>query len=281
VGPVGDGGPLLSGSGTVRRPVAEVTGWLPAADELRAFEGIRLGDEDAFRSIAVPLQADLRRLARLYVPADRVDGVVAHSWATALAGHEMFRWQTPLATWVAGITAAHGRADLAAHPRAPALDPPTSRRPLTPAGPDDWSDLPWSARWAGVGARVADALDALPVAGREVVHGTDEAGWPDRRVCDVFGLTAATHAARLGDAHGRLHAAVAAHLGAATAADDSRRAVQVRAIRGWLGRRPAASPDGTLDPVMLEMFRRWAASRDRRWSRLVRRAGLTRPRSTS
>jgi DNA-directed RNA polymerase specialized sigma24 family protein len=265
----------------VRRPVAEVTGWLPAADELRAFEGIRLGDEDAFRSLAAPLQPDLRRLARLYVAPDRVDEVVRRSWATALAGHEMFRWQTPLATWVAGFTVATGRADLAAHPRATAVDPSTSRRPLTPAGPDDWADLPWSARWAGVGERRAAALDALPIAEREVVHGSDEERWPDRRVCDVFGLTAATHAALLGDAHGRLHAAIAAHLGTASAGDGRRRAEQVRAIRRWLGQRPATPPDGTLDPATLEVFRRWAASRDRRWSRLVRRVGLARRRSTS
>jgi DNA-directed RNA polymerase specialized sigma24 family protein len=249
--------------------------------ELDAFEGIRLGDEDAFRAIAVPLQPHLRRLARLYVAPDQLDEVVRRSWATALAGHEMFRWQTPLATWIAGFTVAHGRADLAAHPRALALAPPTSRRPLTPAGPDDWSDLPWSARWAGVGTRLADALDALPIAGREVVHGSDEERWPDRRVCDVFGLTAATHAALLGDAHHRLHAAVAVHLGTAAATDVSRRTDQVRAIRRWLGQRPAPSTDGTLDPATLAVFRRWAASRDRRWSRLVRRVGLVRRRSRS
>jgi RNA polymerase sigma-70 factor, ECF subfamily len=262
-------------------PVAEVTGWLPAAEELRAFEGIRLGDEGAFRAIAVPLQPDLRRLARLYVAPDRVDEVVRRSWGTALAGHEMFRWQTPLATWVAGFTVATGRADRAAHPPTPALGPSTSRRSLTPAGPADWSDLPWSARWSGVGQRRAAALDALPIAEREVVHGSDEERWPDRRVCEVLGITAATHAALLGDAHGRLHAAIAAHLGTATGTADSRRAEQVRAIRRWLGQRPASSPDGTLDPATLEVFRRWAASRDRRWSRLVRRVGLARRRSRS
>lgn len=252
-----------------------MTGWLPAAQELRAFEGIRLGDEDAFRSIAAPLQPDLRRLAALYVPSDRVDEVVRRSWATALAGHEMFRWQTPLATWVAGFTAATGRADRTAHPRPlPATSVrPTSRPHLLPtAGPEDWSDLPWSARWAGVGAQLSVALEALPIAAREVVHGSDEEGWPDRRVCDVFGLTAATHAALLATAHGRIHDAVAAHLDA-TAPDDAHRHDRLRAITRWLADRPTSPPDVPLDRGTVEVFRRWAATRDRRWSRLVRHAG--------
>jgi DNA-directed RNA polymerase specialized sigma24 family protein len=255
-----------------------VTGWLPAAVELRAFEGIRLGDEDAFRSLAAPLQPDLRRLAALYVPGDRIDEVVRRSWATALAGHEMFRWQTPLATWVAGFTTATGRAASSAHTRGPTHErltsPPATSR--APTGPDDWSDLPWSARWVGVGARLAIALDALPIAGREVVHGSDEERWPDRRVCDVFGLTAATHASLLASAHGRLHDAVATHLDATMAVDH--RHDRIRAIVRWLGDRPAASTDGPIDPGTVAVFRRWAAGRDRRWSRLVPRAGWTRSR---
>jgi DNA-directed RNA polymerase specialized sigma24 family protein len=266
----------------VRPPVAEVTGWLPAADELRAFEGIRLGDEDAFRSIAVPLQPDLRRLAALYVAPSRIDEVVRRSWATALAGHEMFRWQTPLATWVAGFAVATGRAGLAAHPRSPVLRPPTSRPALVPGGPDDWSDLPWSARWVGVGERLSAALDALPVAEREVVHGSDEDRWPDRRVCEVFGITAATHAALLASAHGRLHDAVAAHVGAAPGPAAAHRDDRTHAIRRWLGARPAGgAPDAPLDPGTVEVFRRWAASRDRRWWRLVRRAGRVSRRSAA
>jgi hypothetical protein len=179
---------------------------------------------------------------------------------------------------VAGFTAATGRAHRAAHPRPPppsSMPPPTSR---SPTGPDDWSDLPWSARWVGVGARLAIALDALPIAGREVVHGSDEERWPDRRVCDVFGLTAATHASLLASAHGRLHDAVAAHL-ADTPLDHERRDDRVDALRRWLGQRPGTPRDGSLDPGTVAVFRRWAAGRDRRWSRIVRRAGLARPTS--
>lgn len=54
-----------------------MTAWFSAAAELDAYEGIRRGDEDAFRAVAEPLQPTLRRLASLYVDSEtHADAVV-------------------------------------------------------------------------------------------------------------------------------------------------------------------------------------------------------------
>jgi DNA-directed RNA polymerase specialized sigma24 family protein len=257
------------GAGAGRGPVAEVTGWLPAAEELRAFEGIHLGDEDAFRAVAAPLQPHLRRLAALHVAGPHVDEVVRRSWTTALAGQGMFRWQTPLATWVAGFVVATARAERAIHPPPRRTVPPTSSS--DGSGPADWSDLPWSARWLGVGARLDAELDALAPAEREVVHGSDEAGWSDRRVCDVLGLTASAHTRLLAAAHGRLYHAVATHLGADPAGTPTDTATQLLAVRRWLHQRVDAPRSEPLDVDTLEVFRRWSAGRQRRWTRRLGR----------
>ncbi|WP_052665276.1 RNA polymerase sigma factor [Nitriliruptor alkaliphilus] len=242
-----------------------MTAWLPDAIELEAYEGMRHGDEHAFRTIAEPLQPALRRLAALYVDVDRADGVVLHSWEVALRGADMFRWHTPYATWIAGMVADHGRSLLTAPPAlisSPAVADDTTGRP----GPTDWSDLPWSARWTDALATLSDAVTELAVEQREVLHGRVIEGWPARRVCDVFGLPEVTYQRRLTDAHDRLHDALARLVGGPTPAAhrDGRHAAIARCLA-----RPEARRGEQLDPRALVIFRRWAAS-GAGWRRFVR-----------
>lgn len=161
------------------------TGWLSAATEAEAYEGIREGEEAAFRAAALPLQPVLRRLARVIVRSpDEADDITVRTWVVALHGLDMFTWHTPFATWVARITVAQGRTrarETGPHAHSAVPVPP---RPAP--GPDDWSDLPWSARWEHALPILATSYWALPLAQREVVHARDVERWTSRRVCDVL-----------------------------------------------------------------------------------------------
>jgi DNA-directed RNA polymerase specialized sigma24 family protein len=238
-----------------------VTGWLPAAVELEAYEGLRRGDEAAFRRLAEPLQPPLRRLAGLYVPeGTATDELVLRAWGAALRGLDMFRWHSPLATWIAGIAVGFGRTqDVRAAPSDRTMPRPAGDLP----GPADWSDLPWSARWERAGVTLTDTLAALPTPELEVLHGSDGEQWPARRVCDVFGLPEVAHERLLADAEARLHAALAMLVGHRRSDHHD---AQVAAIRRWLGRRVDTRPV-PLDPRLVTVFRQWSATRRTRWRR--------------
>jgi DNA-directed RNA polymerase specialized sigma24 family protein len=274
---------MLRSSPRVSRYLADdlpgtVSGWLPEAAELEAYEGMRQGDEQAFRLLAEPLQPTLRRLAGLYVESEEtVAAVVLHTWEVALGGLDMFRWSTPLATWIAAITVAFGRA----HDQRTAPTPPrrSADAPVAPSpGPPDWSDLPWAARWEQAPANLADALAALPRAQREVLHGRDLEQWPPRRVCDVFGLTGSGYEHLLTDAHERLRDALAVVVG--EIGSNAHRQTQIAAITGWLHLRLDPRPE-QLDPRSTRVFRRWRSTRHRGLRRLshhLHPTGITRRR---
>jgi DNA-directed RNA polymerase specialized sigma24 family protein len=246
-----------------------VTGaWLSEAVELEAYEGIRRGDEEAFRLLAQPLNPTLRRLAGLYLAsAPAADESVLHTWGVTLRGLSMFRWHTPLATWVAGIAVGSGRAHVGrAGRRQPASAAPRLDRKLP--GPDDWSDLPWGARWEPAGARLARTLAALPTPELEVLHGRDGEQWPPRRVCDVFGLPEVTYELLLANAHAQLLRALGLLVGQPEPSphDDAR----IAALSRWLARRVDDRPE-PLDPRVITVFRRWSATRRRSCLRISHR----------
>jgi DNA-directed RNA polymerase specialized sigma24 family protein len=253
-------------------------GWLPAVDELAIHDALRLGDDAAFGRFATGLQPTLRRLAGLHVTGDAaVDAVVRRSWSIALGGGHMFRWQTPLATWVAGIavTTARGhpearRGRVTTEALALVTAPAPRRRGSSRPGPTDWSDLPWSGRWEGVGPALAGAIDGLPADAREVLHGHDLERWPLRRVCDVFGSTERASERLLASARERVHAELARHLGPSESAagGSTDLAAQRRALTRWLGQQLEDRPE-PLDPGVVEVFHDWTTGRDRRWSRRV------------
>lgn len=240
-----------------------MTGWLSAAEELDAYEGIWRGDADAFRAIAEPLQPTLRRLVCLYIDStDRADAAVLHTWESALRGLHMFRWHTPLATWIIKLTVGFGRTHATAHP---AAAPPSVSEQEVP-GPPDWSDLPWGARWEHAGATLAAALPALPTPLREVVHGRDIEQWPPQRVCNVFGIPRTTYQQRLRRAHIRLHDALAPLVG--QTGPSPHRPAQIAAITGWLNQRADDRPE-PLDPRVLAIFQRWAPRHPITWTGLT------------
>lgn len=235
--------------------------WLPGAVELGCYESIRRGSEEAFRTLATPLQPTLRRLAGLYVDSETsVDAVVLLNWCGVLRALEVFRWHTPLATWIAKGVVELGR-PRHARAREPTLHAVKPVRRHEVPGPPDWSDLPWTARWERAGETLDRALESLPVDQREVIHGRDGEQWPPRRVCDVFGLPEVVHDQLLADARRHLHAELAQIVGQTNPSDHERDA-QVAAITTWLSNRIAARTGSErLDPRTVAAFRRWSARR--------------------
>lgn len=239
--------------------------WQPAAVEAEAYEGIRRGDEHAFRLVAEPLQPALEGLARVAVGSEaEVAEVVRHAWASALRGIDLFRWHTPFASWVAHGAVVHARGlarpDVAWTPRAATRVVP---------GPRDWDDLPWAARWDQALPTLQAAWSALPLPLREVTWALDVERWPLDRARDVLGWPAAVCERRVTEARGRLCNALAILVGD----DDARhRNAQVGHLRRTMTL--LAPPEDTtagLPPDVLTTFRRWQASRRPRRLAVLRR----------
>jgi DNA-directed RNA polymerase specialized sigma24 family protein len=245
-------------------PMPPGDGWLSAADELAAYEGLREGDVLAFRAIAEPLQPVLTRLARLTAgPATAPQDVVLRGWDLALGGLDMFRWQTPFATWLAGITVALGRSVGGTAPDPHPAGPPVATSATT--GPASWSDLPWGARWALAWPALHAAVDSLPPENREALYCRDVEGWAQRRTCDVLGVTEVACARLLADGHGRLRDALAALV-----TEQACHEGQIDAIRRMLGESLDSAPV-PLDPRAVRAFQRWHAARRTGWHRLFGR----------
>jgi DNA-directed RNA polymerase specialized sigma24 family protein len=252
--------------GRVQRDAVAPDGWLAAAEELEAYEGLRQGDLAAFRAIAEPLNPALIRLARLTARdlSDPPD-VVLRSWDLALGGLDMFRWQTPFATWIAGITVTLGRSRAAPDPPLPHASPEPPPRSLGSSAPDDWSDLPWGPRWEHAWPVLRSVLDTMPGDRREVLHCRDAEGWPQRRTCDVLGLTEEACSRLLAEGRAEIRDALAALV-----VEHRRHDGQLAAVRRMLAETldRSAVP---LDPRVIDAFRRWHAARQRGWQRLFGR----------
>lgn len=250
-------------------------GWLSAEAEAAAYEGIRRGDEAAFRAVAQPLQPVLRRLAGLSVSApDQVDRILARTWAGQLRALDRFQWHTPFATWIAKSTVAHARAVAAPAPHPPGSSPRTPS--ITVPGPSDWSDLPWSARWEDAPETLATAHAALPLPLREVVFTSDVERWPLRRACDVLGLPEPAYARLLDEGRACLRDALAALVGEPARTGPHWRAQieQTARAAGLLAWPPNHRDHGRLAPATVKVFRRWRAARVPAW----RRVAICRPR---
>lgn len=244
-----------------------VDGWLSAADELVAYNGIRAGDEAGFRLVAEPLQPVLRRLAGLTTtsPVEAREVVVA-TWRGALRSIGMFWWSTSFATWLARATVERGRSR-ASRPGAEALPRPVRgfRRPAP--GPVDWSDLPFSARWDGALEVLATTQASMPLELREVLHVSAVERWPRARSCQVLGLPADTFDRLLEDAQRQLVDALAWFIGDDASSAMHERMEHVAAALRMLTA-PTADDAEPLDPDVVAVFRDWRAEHVPTWLRV-------------
>jgi len=235
---------------------------------LALFEGLRLGSERSFRRLVAAHHASMLRLAALYVDdADAQEELIRWTWSTALHGLGMFTWHTSFRAWLFGILAAHSRAR---SPTAPPPPGPPGRTPAElPARADmdadmDWVGLAWSPRWSSDGWRVVEqALAALPMAQREVVHLRDIEGWPAADADAALGVTADEGERLLAGGHEAVRAAVRAWLGLPPPgpADVQRETDGVSELLGLMAPAATTAPNGTPPAQLLAIFRDWRASR--------------------
>lgn len=266
---------------------------LSAAAELTAYEGLRRWDEQAFRSIAHPLQPLLRRLVALSIDdPDVARHVVADTWRGVFRSLGMFTWNSSLTSWIAGFALQRARRhattpDGSVGPASPPSDTDTDTATDTATGtaphrtqhpgPDDWSDLPFGARWRGATDPLRDVHARLPWSERVALHVHHVERWSRQDGCDLLGLTAVEHCEALEAAHRRLHDVLALHVGDGRGDVDLLQArvtnigAALRLLHG-----PAGGPDGPLDPLVLGVYREWVAGTapmSRRVMAGLRRAG--------
>lgn len=246
-------------------------------EELAAYEGLRHGDIDAFRLVAARAEPLLHRLVGLSTDDRRVRRLaVADTWDTRLRALGMFTWHTGLVTWIAAGVVRRGRSlpqgQPVSHPPATGEHPGTAGRHRPVAGPVDWSDLPFGARWEDAMPVLAAAHAALPLPVREVLHTHHVERWTTQQGCDVLGTTAVAYDQRRRAGHRALHAALADVVGERAGegpVPPDRQEPIGAALRLLHG--PRARPPSSPDPLTTATFRIWAAGLDPRLHRVARR----------
>lgn len=170
---------------------------------------LRAGDKDAFRALVDTLHAPLVRLARMYVSTATAEDAVQDTWVSVVRSIGSFEGRASLKTWVFRVmlnrvrtlarrdakTVPFATAGFESEP-GPSVDP---RRLVHPdLGAHHWVGVP--ARWdllpeqqlvsAEVRSVIADALQKVPNAQREVLTMRDIEGWSSEETCDALGISA-------------------------------------------------------------------------------------------
>ena len=182
-------------------------------DDRELVERLRAGDESAFAELIDRYGAAMLRVARMYV-RDRTtaEEVVQETWVAVLDGIDRFEGRSSLKTWLFRILANRAKTRATRDRRTvpvsalagdvasagePAVDPDrfidlaARRNPgAWAAPPSTWSTLPeerlLSQETLG---RVADAIEMLPPAQREVIRLRDVEGWSAGEVAESLGIT--------------------------------------------------------------------------------------------
>jgi RNA polymerase sigma-70 factor, ECF subfamily len=193
------------------------------------------GDEAAFMSLVETYQGPMARLARNYVPSREVaDEVVQETWVAVLQGLPRFEGRSSLKTWIFRILVNRAvsrgtrerRAvpfsalfDAGTDPFEPAVDPDrflgqNDARPHGWAAPPvPWDEIPEQRLESRETlARVAEAIEALPPAQREVITMRDVDGFTSQEACSVLGITEVNQRVLLHRARSKVRRALAEYL---------------------------------------------------------------------
>jgi len=220
----------------------------PIADpDAALLDGLRAGDERAFAELVRRHGPALLRHARTFVQgAAAAEDVVQETWLAVVTGVERFEGRALLRTWLYGIVANRARtrakregrsipfsalASAELHEGFHAVD--AERFVQHDRWRGQWSvaSEPWpdeQVQSAETLAFVADAIDELPPAQREVVRLRDVEGWHATEVCAALGLSAGNQRVLLHRGRARLRAALEGHLGSQTNIGTKRRRVGLR-----------------------------------------------------
>lgn len=194
-------------------------------------DALRRGDEAAFRRLVEAHHAGLKRVAALYVPAGVIEDVVQDTWVGVIRGIDGFEGRSSIKTWIYRILINQARkrgpkerrtipfsAAGTSGDHLPAV--PLDRLMHPELGPNYWPDPPpaWNTDPAdrAIGSEirhvVAQAIDRLSGAQREVITLRDVEGWGSEEVCDTLGISAVNQRVLLHRARTSVRAALEVYL---------------------------------------------------------------------
>lgn len=209
---------------------------LPAvADEVALIEALRRRDEAAFVELVDRYHASLVRLAQLYV-ADRAaaEEVVQDTWLGVLQGIDRFEGRSSFKTWLFRILTNKAKTRGVREARSvpfstlfqaeteadePAVEPDRFLPPehqwagSWAADPGNWTAQPETRLLSRETlARIRSAIDALPLAQREVITLRDVEGWSSDEVRNALQITETNQRVLLHRARAKVRAALADYL---------------------------------------------------------------------
>jgi len=204
------------------------------ADDLRAVERLRAGEEAAFAELIDRHHAALLRLARAYVhnPA-LAEEIVQDTWIALLESLSRFEGRSSLKTWLFRILVNVMRSRLRKESRSvpfsslgdgegdePAVEASRLHRTWMPLAGGHWSSAP--ARWedlpeeraisAETRAAVEAAIEGLPDSQRQVITLRDVEGFGADEVCNLLGLSGTNQRVLLHRARSKVRRALESHL---------------------------------------------------------------------
>jgi RNA polymerase sigma-70 factor (ECF subfamily) len=181
-----------------------------SAEDLALVERLRAGDEIAFAMLIRRHQAQMLRIARMYVSSQAVaEEVVGDAWLAVLQGLDRFEGRSSLRTWMyrilTNIAKTRGQREGRSVPfsslagddlDAPAVDGSwfVGERDRWPGGwasvPDDWRGIPEDRLLsAEVRSLVGAAIAELPPMQAEVIRLRDVRGWGSAEVCNALEIS--------------------------------------------------------------------------------------------
>jgi RNA polymerase sigma-70 factor, ECF subfamily len=203
-------------------------------EERRLCEGLRRGDEQAFTTLVELYHRPLRRVALGIVRSPAVaDEVVQETWLAVIRGIDSFEGRSSLKTWLFRILTNKARTRAGREGRTlplsalvgdddgPAVDPSRFLDQQHERWPGHWASPP--ARWDELPVerllgrealdRIAQAIDRLPEAQRDVVVLRDVEGFSSEEVCARLGLSEANQRVILHRGRSRLRQVLEAYVG--------------------------------------------------------------------
>jgi RNA polymerase sigma-70 factor (ECF subfamily) len=183
---------------------------LASSEDLDLVQRLRSGDEMAFAGLVRRHQAQMLRVARMYVSTQAVaEEVVQEAWLGILQGLDRFEGRSSLRTWMyrilTNIAKTRGQREgrsiafssIAGEDLdAPAVDESWFRGPddRWPGGwvsfPEDWRGIP-EERLLGAETRsvIGGAIARLPPMQAEVIRLRDVRGWGSAEVCNALDIS--------------------------------------------------------------------------------------------
>jgi RNA polymerase sigma-70 factor, ECF subfamily len=198
-------------------------------EDLRLVAAIRAGDEGAFISLVKRQHPAMICLARAYVPPGAAEEVAQEAWIGVLKGLHKFEGRSSLKAWIFRILINCARFRGAREARAVPLSSLDEDR-QEPAVAEEWFLDASHPRWAGHWMKnpepwmderlisdetlsmVAQAMDQLPSAQREVMRLRDVEGWTSAEVCEVMEISEANQRVLLHRARSKVRQALEPYL---------------------------------------------------------------------